>query len=509
MLEVGEIDDGSNFFELGGHSMLAALLVSRCERAVGAAISLQLVFENPVFADFVDAVLHCDEDVSRLPRVVATDLTQAPLSLQQQEYLAVERSIGLPVNNMVAVVEVGAPVSLDALRDALNAVVRGHPALRTTLRGEDTQTVAPPQEVLPVPCTEIDLAGRPRERRTALLRSRVMRAHLVPFDLATGPGLRCQIFRNGDDPDVLVLHLHHALCDGNCVGLLLDDLAAACVGRELQPADPDEPGHLDYCRWQRDNAEEMIDASREHWRRVVRALAMEPVEPSAGEPGSSFVRSGTSLSVTDTHRLRTWVAADGLTEFSTVAAAAALAVRRVIGRSTAGIGLLLDGRAQAGLERTIGSFALSSLMAVDTGQVGTPREFIAQVQRNHLAARRWTQLPLETLLAEPTEELGVTPAALVDMVVDFERIYRMNRPGRLPFSVGLDLNELLRLPQLGPRRALTAVVQEDDRLALVIECAADPAERASAEALLAATADVLAFFAHHPDTAVDEMTGAA
>ena len=513
VLEMDQIDEDSNFFELGGHSMLAAMLTTQCERFVGTLIPLQLIFENPVFADFVQAVLHYDGlGGPALPRIVPRGLTQAPLSRQQQDYLAFGRKLALPwVNNMVAVVEVGAPLPLDTLRSALDAVVRKHPALRTAVRshqGEDTQVLVPLDELPAVPCTEIDLSKLAPERRSAALRSRVRREHLVPFDLASGPMVRCQIFRNGQDPDVLVLHLHHAACDGNCVGLIFDDLAAACAGRQLSAGGADEPSHLDYCQWQHQNYDEILDAAREHWRRLVRELAAElPDAEAPGQTaGASYVRCTDSLPDTDTHQLRTWVAADGLTEFSAVAAAAALAVGAVLGRSKAGIGMLLDTRGGAGLEHTVGSYALSSLTSVDVASPGTPRAFIARVQDGHLEARRWTQLPLETLLAEPADELGADPSALVDVVVDFERIYRMNRPGRLSLSVGLDLTELLRMPLLGPRRALSAFVREDGRLTLAIECIDDPAESAIARALLSAAIDSLAFFATKPDELVEPLS---
>jgi Condensation domain/Phosphopantetheine attachment site len=512
VLEMEEIEDGSNFFELGGHSMLAAMLISQCERVVGTLVPLQIIFEHPVFADFVEAVVRYDgTDGPALARIVSRGLDRAPLSRQQQDYLDFERKLRLPwVNNMVAVVEVGAPLSLGTLRSALGAVVRRHPALRTALRtedGMDTQVLLPLDRVPDVPCAEVDLSALPARQRPAVLRTAVRREHMVPFDVDAGAMVRCQVFRNGEDPDVLVLHLYHAACDGNCVGLIFDDLAAACAGRELSAPDPGEPGYLDYCQWQHENLTEIMDSSGEHWRRLVRELAqdMDESDVPAPRPGASYVRLNAQLPGADTHHLRTWVAAEGLTEFSSVSAAAALAVGATFGKSKAGIGMLLDTRGSTGLEHTIGSYALSSLMSVDLADAGTPRGFIARVQESHLEARRWTQLPLEDLVAGPADELGVDPSALVDVVVDFERIYRMNRPGRLPLSVGLDLNELLRMPLAGPRRAMTAFVHDDGRLTLAIECVDDPAERALAEALLSATVGFLASFASGPDTVLDPM----
>jgi hypothetical protein len=45
-----------NFFELGGHSLAGARVMSRLQPNVPAELTMRMLFDNPVFGEFVAAV---------------------------------------------------------------------------------------------------------------------------------------------------------------------------------------------------------------------------------------------------------------------------------------------------------------------------------------------------------------------------------------------------------------------------------------------------------------------
>jgi phosphopantetheine binding protein len=45
-----------NFFELGGHSLAAVRVLSRLQPDVPVALTMRMLFDNPVFGDFVAAL---------------------------------------------------------------------------------------------------------------------------------------------------------------------------------------------------------------------------------------------------------------------------------------------------------------------------------------------------------------------------------------------------------------------------------------------------------------------
>ncbi|HYQ66220.1 phosphopantetheine-binding protein [Actinophytocola sp.] len=45
-----------NFFELGGHSLAGARVMSRLQPSVHGRLTMRMLFDNPVFGEFVAAV---------------------------------------------------------------------------------------------------------------------------------------------------------------------------------------------------------------------------------------------------------------------------------------------------------------------------------------------------------------------------------------------------------------------------------------------------------------------
>jgi hypothetical protein len=50
-----------NFFELGGHSLAGARVMSRLQTNVPAELTMRLLFDNPVFGEFVAAITRLAE----------------------------------------------------------------------------------------------------------------------------------------------------------------------------------------------------------------------------------------------------------------------------------------------------------------------------------------------------------------------------------------------------------------------------------------------------------------
>jgi hypothetical protein len=50
-----------NFFELGGHSLAGARVMSRLQPNVPAALTMRMLFDNPVFGEFVAAITRLAE----------------------------------------------------------------------------------------------------------------------------------------------------------------------------------------------------------------------------------------------------------------------------------------------------------------------------------------------------------------------------------------------------------------------------------------------------------------
>jgi amino acid adenylation domain-containing protein len=109
------------------------------------------------------------------------------------------------------------------LHGALNQIVARHDALRATFSptGEEMRIASPADIEYPV--TDLSsLSPADAERAYAALLDADARA---AFDLVQGPVFRCHLVKFGADQHVLVLTVHHIICDGWSINVIVSELA--------------------------------------------------------------------------------------------------------------------------------------------------------------------------------------------------------------------------------------------------------------------------------------------
>lgn len=505
VLKVPSVAAGDDFFAVGGHSMLATRLMSRLRTALGPGLPAGLVFEHPVFADLVAAVRGCLSAAAQQAGPVAAARGEGPVSLQQEELLRIEAVLGpSPLHNIVVPARTVSDVDAGVLRAALRVVLDRHPALRLRFPGTGRQVVGPPPAM-----SEVDLEVIDEPGDEAAIRRTVRRAHLRPFDLVAGNLVRAQLFRAAGG-DLLVLHLHHLCVDGLSQSVLLDDLAEAYGalngGSAPAPAEPG-PDYLDYAGWQRAELPALLKRSRPHWRGVITTLAADRVPGERPGRAGRYHRAVATVPAETLAALRVWARPEGVTDFVACAAAVAAGVAKVTGRSRVGLGTLLDNRSFAAFEHSIGPFATSTLLAVDTGEAATGRKLALTVREQLRAARRFSDAPLAVLLDLPCAEHGLEPGELVDAVVVLDQPYQPAPESPLPLAPILDHVEPLVNAAVGAPLSVSLFLPEGGGLRVTAEVPGTDA--ADADALARALAGAVHDLATTPDEPAVTEPGAA
>src|SRR6185436_18822838 len=149
------------------------------------------------------------------------------------------------------------PLDARSLQEAFAAVVRRHEVLRTVFPAVFGDGGDPVQEVLPevtvaLPAEDLtDLPAVEQDERVSRIATGEAR---TPFDLTAGPLLRLRLLRLGAEDHVLLLTLHHIVCDDWSVGVLAREVQeiyrAGREGRSRRlPELPVQYG--DFAVWQR------------------------------------------------------------------------------------------------------------------------------------------------------------------------------------------------------------------------------------------------------------------
>lgn len=176
---------------------------------------------------------------------------------------------------MPLLVRISGQVDVDALRAALDAVVRRHDVLRAAfplVDGAPVQTVADDGS-FPSPAVQTELRFA-SDAFEAELRVRAQAMVDEPFDLSAGPLARFCLLIAADAGAALVAVFHHIVCDGASLELFLRDLSAAyddvlCGRSDARPALSLQ--FPDFADWEQERAAgPASDAAMAAWREALR-----------------------------------------------------------------------------------------------------------------------------------------------------------------------------------------------------------------------------------------------
>ena len=304
----GPADLSSNFFALGGHSLTALQCLSGVRESLRVVVSLKEFFENPTVASQAALIRgrlglqqatppsrdgafegQPPETIDALAPVPARDhASPSPLSLSQERIWFMDQlNDGTPVYNEPDAVRLRGPLSPD-LEDSLNIVIGRHQILRTTVRMLGDEPSAVVQEDWRLRLKQIDLSCEPPSRRDDELKRLLIDEPRLPFSLGAQPGIRATLIRLGPGDHVLIVMMHHMICDRASMGVLWrefsDAYRAGVSGSPLQlPSLPIQFG--DYAVWQRLHADEQdLAEDLDYWQQKLGGAAPAG---TAGRPAAS------------------------------------------------------------------------------------------------------------------------------------------------------------------------------------------------------------------------------
>ncbi|GAA3816010.1 hypothetical protein GCM10022226_40940 [Sphaerisporangium flaviroseum] len=420
-----------------------------------------------------------------------------PLSFQQARLWFLEQLD--PANaayNMPITLRLDGALRTDALVAAFQHVVDRHEALRTRFeRDSQVQVVAESWTISP---TLVDLSGLPdghRERELARVKLEVVRR---PFDLWSAPPLRVVVVRVSPEEHVLLLVIHHIVCDGWSLGVLARELSIAysawCDG--LPPELPELPVQYgDFALWQRDRLSgEGLREELEHWSGVLvgapAAIELPTDHPRPPDPSYQGGRVRHGLAEPLAARLEQVAQAHGASLFMVVLAAYGIVLSRMSGRPDVVVGTATAGRSRPETEGLVGCFIDVVPLRVDLSGDPAAGELLARVRRTCLDAFAHQDLPFERLVEhlQPERDLSRTPVFQVMLNGQDTLKHDLSWPG-------VEVTGENPEPGLSKYDLTLDVHREGSGLLLDLEFSRDVFERESAQRLVERVGTVLAWLA--------------
>lgn len=372
---------------------------------------------------------------SAQPRVI-----EAPLTSQQQRlWFFEELQPGTPVFNVGVVLRLTGPVNAAALERALGVIIRRHGVFRTRIAvrdGTPLQVVEP--ELQDFHLEIIDLSTIADAERAAAAEQLVDQIVRQPFDLARAPLFRARLVRLSDTDHYFVMPMHHLICDGWSVQILVRELRmlyAAYVMNSTCELPRLERQYADLARRQQAllNGDE-FRAHLEYWKKHLAGAPKTTELPTDFPRLTEQVTAGATeirmLSPELRDRVRQLAREQGTTLFMAMQAAFKCLLVRLTGQEDLVLGSPVAGRT-SDAEPVIGCFINHVVYRTDLGGDPSFAEALQRVKATALGAYAHQDVPFDKIVEhlQPERDPGRPPLFQIQFNMTLSPGTRIEFPG--------------------------------------------------------------------------------
>jgi amino acid adenylation domain-containing protein len=522
---VGADDD---FFALGGTSLLIGRLSTQIAAELGTRLSLaELMGARTIaaFADMVDertrrpeaeAGLELDSPTPPIPPSIgpARRDRPIPLSLQQERvWFFAQLSPGNIAYNFQATVSLHGDVNTEALRGALDEIVRRHEILRTAFVTVAGVAVQRPVAKASAPLRVLNV---PREQAENVIAAELAQ----PFDLTSPPLARWLLLRHGDGENTFVHVEHHFVHDGWSLAVLLAELSAlyqAFVNGQPSPLPELAVQYADYAIWQREwMSGDVLKVHVNHWTNLL-ADASDLLELPADHPRPTVMSmrgAAPRIKVPSelSRALRAFSRQRRVSLFSTMYAGFAALLYRYTGQQDLLVGTGVANRNLPELQTLLGMIVNTVILRTrTTGQMSFV-DLLDQVQGTVLEALAWSDTPVDAVIDAigPARDSSRIPLFQVMFSFHDSAVPDLDFGGltgsvteRANGSAKTDLNVIV-VPR-GAQRVGRASRPEDDDLNLIWEYSTDLFEESTMSRMVTHYLNLLTDALSKPDATIGEL----
>jgi amino acid adenylation domain-containing protein len=342
-----------------------------------------------------------------------------PASFAQQRLYFLERlDTGIAHYNICKVLRLIGPVDVEALEKAIRGVVKRHEPLRTRFEERDGELVQVISPIALPALPRVDLS-KPEKHdgkhaAYAMLRED-MRQH---FDLGCSPLMRARLLCLDEQEHLLLIMIHHIVCDGWSLGILwheLSNLYRAHRHGEPSPLAEIHTEYADFVLWQRGELQgKLLDEQIQYWKHQLADLTTLELPSDRPRPavlGHSGARHPVTLSPTVSAALKQVSQDAGATLFMTALTLFQILLARYSGQHDIAVGTPMAGRNRTETEPLIGLFVNTLVIRTDLSGNPSFRAALQRVRNTCFDAYDHQDLPFERLVEElhPSRNLSRHP----------------------------------------------------------------------------------------------------
>lgn len=404
-----------SLIELGGDSLSAITIISKIRKEHGVEIPISKLLGNSTIEELAKELLSEADEEEKI-EVVGNSEYYIASSAQKRMYLLYNMDKESTNYNMPGYFELPYTIDIQTLVSAVKELVKRHESLRTTFHivdGEIMQRIHTKWDgVLEI--KEIESKELEFEKK----------AFIKPFDLEKLFPIRFVLLKVKNGNSLLMMDIHHIICDGISYGVLLKDFSAIYSNAELQPS---KIRYIDYSAWQakmftsdKVKKQENYWISRFEGEIPVLDLPYDFKRPSI--QSFSGERHKFRISEALSSQLQGLCEKHGITMYMLLLSAFNVLLYKYTAQEDIVVGSPVSGRNHADVERIVGMFVNTLTMRNSPLGDREFEDFLKEVKKNCLDAFANQDYQFEELVNKLKVKRDVSRSPIFDVIFSMQNI---------------------------------------------------------------------------------------
>ena len=245
LLKLERISITSNFFELGGDSLCSLRLISEIYTTFSIKLAVKDIFTYPTIeklAEYIDTQTKIEENaeqkIEKAPKANSYPLSSAQKRIYYTARIEGDKGI---TYNMPGGILFDEKPDVSKLEKAISTILNKHVAFRTYFTIEEGEVVQKTieniesfsLEEISLPYSDLDT---------------IFHDFLKPFDLEKAPLFRTKMVHFDNGKSLLLMDMHHIICDGTSMSIFIEELCRLYNGEEIEKTQTID--YIDYAVWE-------------------------------------------------------------------------------------------------------------------------------------------------------------------------------------------------------------------------------------------------------------------
>ena len=431
--EVLEIDRerigiNGDFFALGGHSLNAVILASRIQKEFDVKIPMAEIFSTPVIRDLAEYIRAASIEKFISIKAAETRAYYPLSSAQRRLYVMYRLDPGNTGYNVPIILSMEGNIQETYLTGIFRKLINRHESLRTSFKllgDEPVQKVHGPGEIeFGIAGSDLGTGSGPAVTEWEHAVGQRIKSFIRAFDLSAAPLLRVGLLKVRDGKWMLMIDMHHIICDGTSVGIFIKEFTSLNAGSELPQL---RIQYRDFSQWQHSQTEkERIKRQEAYWLKefsgempvlnVPVDYSRPPVRGFEGDSEDFKIYNAETEAVTELAR------EEDATIFMVLLAVVNILLSKVSGQEDIVVGTTVGGRRHSDLEHIIGMFANALALRNSPAHGKTFREFLREVRQKALDGFENQEYQFEELVEKVVVNRDASRNPLFDIVFAWQEL---------------------------------------------------------------------------------------